>query len=80
MVPYVGLGAFTPIVTYAVLPGLLLLAYDRRTRSRFHPATLVGTTLIAVMESRFRFIFTDTWHQMAGEMADSVRSVPLPLM
>lgn len=74
-------GAFAPFVTYLpVLPGLLLLAYDWTTRSRFHPATLFGTVLIAVMESRFRFIFTDTWHQMAGEMADSVRSVLLPLM
>ncbi len=74
----VDLGAF---VTYLpVLPGLLLLGYDWRTRRGFHPATVLGTALIVVMESRFPFIFTDTWNEMAGQMAESLEAVLLPLM
>jgi len=58
----------------------LAMAFDWWAERRVHPTYLVGGAFVLLLEARFFFIFSESWQNLSGRIAESLEAVLKPLM
>lgn len=70
----------TLVVGAPLVFAVLAMGYDRWTRGHVHRAYLWGTGLLAVVESRFFLLGSETWRGLSASIADALRGVLTPIL